>query len=151
MKKIFALLVLTALISIQASGQERSRAHRKAQHLTAEQIATLGSKKMTLSLDLTSSQQKQVYSLLEAQAQKRIQIRTQHQELRKNKENLSEEDNFNFRMAQLDRQIAFKAEMKKVLTKDQYAKWENSMLRKQHQKRKKGAREAARHHGNRPE
>ena len=149
MKRILALLVLVHAISFQTNAQERKRQHRQGENLTAEQIATLGSKKMTLGLDLTSSQEKQVYKLLEAQAQDRIEMKIQRQEMRKNNERPSEEDKYNFKVAQLDKQIAFKTEMKKVLNDEQYEKWEKIMARKKHQKGKKGSEEGRRNHGNR--
>lgn len=147
MKKILALLVLVVAVSFQTNAQERKRQHRQGENLTAEQIATLASKKMTLGLDLTASQEKQVFKLLEAQAQDRIEMRTQRQEMRKNNERPSEEDKYNFKVAQLDKQIAFKTEMKKVLNDEQYEKWGKIMARKNHQKGKKGPEEGRRNHG----
>lgn len=149
MKRILALLVLAVAISFQTNAQERKRQHRQGENLTAEQMATLESKKLTLGLDLTAAQEKQVFNLLEVQAQDRIEMRSQREEMRKNNERPSEEDKYNFKVAQLDKQIAFKAEMKKVLNDEQYEKWGKIMARKKHQNGKKGPEDGRRHRGNR--
>ncbi len=149
MKRILSILVLVVAVSIQANAQDGQRGPKKGQNMTAEQIATLGSKKMTLGLDLTASQEKQVYNLLEAQAKDRNALRTQHQEMRKNNEKPSDEDRFNFQVAQLDKQIAFKAEMKKILNNDQYEKWAEMAAKRKQKMNKKGSQERRKPKGNR--
>src|SRR5210317_1185377 len=129
MKRILSILVLVAAISFQTNAQERQRGPRKGQNMTAEQMATLGSKKMSLGLDLTSSQEKQIYTLLEERAKDRIAMRNQRQEMRKNSETPSQEERYNMKVAQLDKQISFKAEMKKILNNDQYEKWSELMAK----------------------
>lgn len=136
MKRILSVFVLVIAISFQTNAQERKRQHRQGhvQDLTAEQMATLGSKKMTLKLDLTESQEKQVYQLLTAQAKDKISMRAQRQEMNANDKKPSDEAKYNFQVAHLDKQIAFKNDMKKVLNEEQFEKWSKTLDRRNHTK-----------------
>ena len=149
MKRILSILVLVAAISFQTNAQERQRGPRKGQNMNAEQMATLGSKKMSLGLDLTSSQEKQIYTLLEERAKDRIAMRNQRQEMRKNSETPSQEERYNMKVAQLDKQISFKAEMKKILNNDQYEKWSELMAKRNQKMNKKGSQERRKYNRNR--
>ena len=71
MKKL--ILIAIAFISLQAVAQERKRGEKSGKKemmkdLSADEIATLGSKKMTLALDLSTKQQAQVKEVLLEQA-----------------------------------------------------------------------------------
>ena len=59
MKKV--LLLTFAMISLSAMAQEKQKSERP--HYTPEQRATLQTKKMTLALDLSTTQQDQVLAL----------------------------------------------------------------------------------------
>lgn len=133
MKKFLTVLVLVVAVSFQTNAQERKRMQKGKQDLSAAQMATLNSKKMTLSLDLTTAQEKQVFKLLEKNAQDRINMREEHQKMRSNNETPSEEDRYNAQVAQLDKQIALKSEMKKILNDTQYEKWSKQMGQKMKQ------------------
>ena len=130
MKKLFVTAVL--LVGFLTSAQEMKvqKGDRKArtenrETLTPEQQAELQVKKMTLELDLNAKQQAEIKKIALEQAQKR---ETKKAEWKANKEagkSLSKEEKFAMKNQMLDNQIAHKAEMKKILTPEQYAKWES--------------------------
>ncbi|SIT12961.1 hypothetical protein SAMN05421766_11226 [Zobellia uliginosa] len=141
MKKIIVALV--CMIGLTAMAQ-REKGHNRDQmkDLTAEQIATLHTKKMTLALDLTSAQQEKIKAihLEEAKARK-----AKHEERKAKKEEgerkrPTSEERFAMENAKLDKMIALKAEMKDILSAEQYEKWKKMQ---QHRKKKgsKGRKE----------
>lgn len=133
MKKL--VLITLALLAIQVGAQEPKRdGHKKGQamkNLSAEEIANLKTKKMTLHLDLNESQQKEIYDLNLASATKR----KAHMESRKAKKESGEaqkptkEERLKMANAKLDHQIAMKAKMKDILNDEQFAKWEKAQAR----------------------
>lgn len=125
MKK--AIVVALMLIGVAAIGQEAGRKHHgKAMHdLSPEQMATLKTKRMTLDLDLTKEQQQQIQALHLEQAKIR---KSKMEESAAKKEGgdavkPSSAEFYSMKNAELDRQIAHKAAMKKVLSQEQYEKW----------------------------
>ncbi|MBT7850986.1 MAG: hypothetical protein HN714_05665 [Formosa sp.] len=99
----------------------------KMKEMSAENIATLMSKKMTLQLDLSETQQSKVYELiLESTIKKKAQ-RANFPEKKPSKEMRFEMQN-----KMLDEKIAFNKSMKSILTDTQYSLW-----KKQDKKRNK--------------
>lgn len=135
MKKIGIVLMLLVGVSAMAQRGERgSRAGMK--NLTAEQAATLQTKKATLALDLTEVQQGQMKALMLENAQIRktkMEERKALKEKGETKKRTSEE-RYALANERLDHQIAQKAKLKNILSEEQYAKWEKT----QHRKRKRG-------------
>lgn len=133
MKKLVGLTVAVLLFSLTISAQQRQGRSNKGSDFTPEQTATLMSKKMTLALDLDKNQETAVYSLMKENIAERQNAMT---EIKKRKESGSKPTNdekFNMQNNRLDKMIAHKTAMKKILTKDQFEKWEKSM----HSKMKK--------------
>jgi protein CpxP len=144
MKKL--LLIAIALITVNATAQEGKRERQnKGEHervqqfkdFSPEEVATLQTKKMTLHLDLTDAQQKQIQAILLEQAK----ARKSKMEARKKMheeggEKPSKEDRFNRANEQLDSRIALKSKMKNILSTEQFEKWErrNAMKGKQRTK-----------------
>ncbi|WP_299529695.1 Spy/CpxP family protein refolding chaperone [Ulvibacterium sp.] len=126
MKKIVVLVTLLTGVTVMAQ-EGRKNHHRAAmKDLTPEQIATLHTKKMTLALDLTEVQQKQiqVLSLENAKLRKaKMEERKAKRESGESKKPTSEE-RYTMQLERLDHQIAHKAEMKAILSPEQYEKWE---------------------------
>ena len=127
------LVIALALITIQVSAQNRNQGERRGEHMeqgqrfkdfTPEEIAQLQTKKMTLHLDLTESQQKQIEKLHLENAKER-------QSLREERQTKMKEDRLSAMNERLDRQIEMKAKMKKILNSDQFEKWEAMQTRKQ--------------------
>lgn len=123
---VLAIALMTGLSTMaQRSHQEKS--HKGyMMNMSPEQTATLQTKRMTLALDLTDAQQKQIQSLNLENATKRaakmkeIKAKKESGELKKP----TSDDRYAMQLAMLDHQIAQKNNMKKILDKDQYAKWE---------------------------
>jgi hypothetical protein len=158
MKKL--ILIAIALITVNATAQERKKEKQnRGEHemtqpfkdFSPEEIATLQTKKMTLHLDLTEAQQKQIQAIHLDQAKARKaemeSRKKRHEEAKGDKP--SKDERFSRVNEQLDSKIAMKGKMKHILNKEQYAKWEkgNAMKGKQRMKmrKKQGGKRKARH------
>lgn len=141
MKKLIVLVVLMAGITAMAQKPERERGDRgNMRDMTPEQIATLQTKQMTLALDLTDAQQKEIQSINLENAVKRSE---KMNEMKARKESgeakkLTSEERYAMKTAMLDHQIAQKEKMKKILNKEQYMKWEK--MKDNRESRRKGRR-----------
>ncbi|MEO0573269.1 MAG: hypothetical protein AAF039_16295 [Bacteroidota bacterium] len=140
--KITKMLVASALlIGAMASAQrEGYGAQRGALHqdLTAEQLATLKTKKMTLALDLNEKQQEAIFEFNVANAE----FRKEKMEERKAQKERGErsrptsEERYSMANAQLDRMIAQQKELKKILNDEQFDQWKKMQTYKHaHHKR----------------
>lgn len=158
MRKLIGMTVIVMLISISMNAQ-KNKQQRKGSDFTAEQMATLKVKRMTMDLDLNATQQKEIYAISKTNAEDRLKTKT---EMRANKENgvqLSSDQKFEIQNNRLDKMIAHKAAMKTILSKDQFAKWEENMtarkrggkkqLAQNKQNNKKGGNQQNRQNNNR--
>ncbi|MEE9362761.1 MAG: hypothetical protein V3U92_09200 [Cellulophaga sp.] len=138
MKK--TVLVIALLVGLTTMAQkEKQHKQRVMKDLTAEQIATLRTKKMTLALDLTETQQKQVQKLNIENAtfhKKRMEERSASRESGERKR-LSSEERYAMQNAQLDRRIAQQQKVKQILNEEQYSQWKKMQHKKGKQPRKK--------------
>ncbi len=117
-KLILAIaLVATTLTFAQDRKQEREK-------LTPEQQTELHVKKMTLDLDLDAQQQKEVKTIFLEQAKKREAKMAEMKAKREKGEKPSADEKFEMKNKMLDNQIENKAQMKKILKPEQFAKWE---------------------------
>ena len=135
MKKL--IIIAIALVTIQGIAQEgkkepiaKDKMHRM-QDLTPEEAATLQTKRMTLHLDLTKSQQDEIYKINLDNATKRKEMMANWRAKKEsgNMEKPTKEERLKRENARLDHQIAVKAKMKKILNEEQYAKWEKGQER----------------------
>ncbi len=126
-----AILIMALIFTAVSYGQRGEKRMEARQSMTPQQEASIKSKKMALHLDLSEKQQNQVYDLLLEQAKDRPKKMTKEE-----REKMSEEDRIAQMEARLDQQIATKRELKKVLSVEQFEKFETTM-----NKRKKGAKE----------
>ncbi len=122
MKKLAIIVVLLSGITLTAQRHEGKR--NGMQDLTPQQEATLRTKKMTLELDLNQTQQKEIESMLLANAELRKTKREQWKAKKVDGAKPTKEERFAMQNERLDNKIAHKAEMKKLLTEAQFAKWE---------------------------
>ncbi len=143
MKKLFMMAVLICTTQIM-SAQHNKKAH-KAMDLAPEEMASLQTKKMTLALDLSESQQDDIYPILLENAK----LRKAHMVERKAKRESGEstkptkEERLTRTNAMLDRKIEVKAQMKKILDAEQYAKWEKIQAKRQEKMKAKGKKKHA--------
>jgi len=133
MKKLI-LIAIVAMVSFQLSAQdskdrpnrERNAKMDKFQDLTPEEMATLQTKKMTLDLNLNESQQKEIQKI---NLENAIERKTRMEARKAERENgtmakPTKEERVKMMNERLDKQIAMKAKMKKILNDEQFAKWE---------------------------
>lgn len=128
MKKLIVATLL--VVGITAFAQEKEGIRPGREKLTAEQKVDFQVKKLTKDLDLNEKQSEQVKALVSKEVEKREAKRAEMDELKKKKREEMK--------AQRDAdQTALRSEMKKILTVDQYAKWEKGREeRKEHMKEK---------------
>ena len=140
MKKIF--LIALALVTIQVSAQNKKQGENKGDRMekrqgmkdfTPEEMAQLQTKKMTLDLDLTASQQKQVEKLqLEKAKERKAKMEARQAKMKDAKgEKPSKEERLAMMNERLDKQMEMKKKMKQILNADQFEKWEKMQGRKQ--------------------
>ncbi|WP_420604128.1 hypothetical protein [Flagellimonas sp.] len=133
MKQLTVLLVLLTTMGAMAQRHAGPRMGKSPKmDMTAEQMATLKTKKMTLALDLTKAQQAKVMDISLEQVKYR---KARFAEIQAKKESgewkrPSSDEQFEFESARLDRQIAHQQKMKEVLTKEQYQTWKKLKLKK---------------------
>lgn len=131
-----------ALVAMQVTAQEHRKEHEKEakkerihkqMNFTPEEIATLQTKKMVLRLDLTEAQQREIHKINLTNAKERKAKMEAHKKMREgnNEEKPSKEDRFKMMNERLDRQIANKKDMKRILSKEQFEKFERVMNHKQ--------------------
>lgn len=126
MKKLALIVLLVVGLSTYAQEekkQERQGAARE--RLSPEQRNQLQLKKITLDLNLNESQQKEIAKILEEQSAKR---QTEMATFKANKEKgvkPTAEERFAMKNKKLDEAIAVKAKVQKVLTPEQFKKWED--------------------------
>lgn len=141
MKKLIVLVVLMAGITAIGQKTERERGHSgDMKNMSPEQVATLQTKKMTLALDLSDDQQKQIQSLNLNNAKNRAE---KMQEMKAKRESgeakkLTSDERYALKTDMLDHQIAQKEKIKKILNKDQYEKWEKMKNRREGHRKAKG-------------
>lgn len=122
MKKLVSIFFLAILFTFSSHAQEKRRGQRP--QLTVEQQTNLMVKKMTLSLDLSEKQQKQIMPLLKKQAEQRQAAMQKKKEMREKNIKPTADDIYTMKSNQLDHQIAFKNSMKQILDKDQFERFE---------------------------
>lgn len=137
------ILAAVMMMGLTVSAQHKDDRHEP---LKPEQRAELQAKKMTLALNLNSKQQKDVQTFLTERNKKAEQARTQRKADREAGKKLTADERFTLKSRRLDEQIAAKAEMKKILSAEQFEKWETlkkdhrHKITKRHKNFKKGHR-----------
>ena len=140
MKQLVVLVVLLTSVGAMAQRHQDSRMGKKVKaEMTAEQLATLQTKKLILALDLTNHQEKQVMAINLEQAAFR---KTKREEFQAKKESGTRKEptadqRFAMANARLDRQIAHHQKMKEILTEEQYKTWKKLTLGKRMNGKKK--------------
>ena len=141
MKKLVSILTLVFAFTLTTQAQKKRG--DKQSKLTAEQHATLAVKKMTLALDLTEKQQKQIKPIIMAKMADRKAAMEKRKAARKNKKKPTADEMFAMKNKQLDNEILMKSKMKNILNKEQFEKFEKmqkgkKMKAMKKMKRKKG-------------
>lgn len=127
---IIALVFATALVTAQEGdnrqNKERGERMERYQDYSPEEIATLQTKKLTLHLDLTKSQQKDIQKLnIENAKEKKAKMEARKSQKEGGElQKPSKEEHYKMMNERLDKQIAMKNKMKNILNEDQFVKWE---------------------------
>ena len=133
MKKLFIAALL--MVGMASSAQEKSESEKpKMEKLTAAQRNELHLKKLTLDLDLNANQQKEMQKIIAEQSAKR-ETAMAERKAKSDSKKLTAEERFAKKSQLLDEQIANKQKVKKILTAEQYAKWETLRENKRHANR----------------
>lgn len=130
MKKLIMAILVMAGISATAQNHNMKGNRDAMKDLTPEQIATLQTKKMTLTLDLNESQQSKMKSILTEGAKMRKSKMEDFKTRKEEGKKMTAEERYSMQNERLDHQIARKKEMKSLLTDEQYLKWEKMNHRK---------------------
>ncbi len=136
MKKIIVIALLSLTISGIAQ-EKKNQMNSERPEFTAQQQNELEVKKLTLELNLTAQQQKEIAKIVEQKQKKREAMRTEFKTKKAEDKKLTSDEKFVLKRNALDAQIAHKSEMKKVLTPEQFEKWEKMSNHKKN-KMKKG-------------
>ena len=134
------MMIAMALLTLNATAQDAKNKKGLYKDFSAEEMATLKTKKMTLHLDLTDDQQKEIKALFLEAAKKKEKTRTERKEKKENETTLnkpSKDERYAMANNRLDQQIEMKKKIKNILTAEQYKKWESSLSEKSKGKQKR--------------
>jgi hypothetical protein len=146
MKKLIVTAVLLVGFLTFAQEKEIQKGERKAkmenrESLSPEQQAELQVKRMTLDLDLNTKQQGEIKKIVLEQAKKRETKKAAWKAKKEAGKSFSKDEKFAIKNEALDEQIAMKSEMKKILTTEQFSKWETKLVeRKEKKQDRRGTR-----------
>ncbi|MET0760551.1 MAG: hypothetical protein ABWZ56_09035 [Flavobacterium sp.] len=143
MKKLFIAALL--VVGMTSFAQERKARPERAQmeQMTPEQRNQLHLKKLTLELDLNASQQKEMSKIIAEQSAKREAKMAERKASKDSAKKLTSEEIFAKKSKMLDEQIVMKERMKKILSADQYKKWDDMKGKRHH-----GMKKRMMHHKN---
>ncbi|OCB78085.1 hypothetical protein [Flavobacterium crassostreae] len=134
MKKLILLALIT--VSLTAFAQNKRAMHPKGdvERFTPEQKNEVLLKKLTLELDLDSKQQQEIKTIL---AERSTQRNARMQNKPKPTDRPTAEERLASKNKMLDEKIALKTKMKRILSPDQYNKWEEKNERNKRRKHDK--------------
>lgn len=148
MKKLIVLALLIVGTTIvaqqrnrQAPGNKQAPGNRIEQ-FTAEQKSQLMLKKMTLELDLTDAQQKDMSAFISEKTAKKEALIAEMKAKKEKGVRPTKDERFAMAMKMMDEKIASKKTMQKILNAKQYEKW--ASLIEDHQGKNKGNRQGNR-------
>lgn len=122
MKKLVSLFVLVFVFTLTTQAQKNKRG--QIAQLTTEQQTDLALKKMTLALDLSEKQQKEIKPILEKQLSERKEAMEKRKEMRANGTKPTADERYEMQAKRLDDQIGMKKNMKRILNEEQFEKFE---------------------------
>ena len=129
-------------MTIMAQPRDNKHQGNGMDQFTPEQRSGLQVKKLTLELDLTESQQKEIKAFIADKNTKMEAHRTAMKAMKEKGTKPTSDERFAMKSKMLDEQIAAKKRMQKILNEKQFEKW--TALKEEHQGNRKGN-----HQGNR--
>ncbi|MEN8788610.1 MAG: hypothetical protein ABF293_10295 [Flavobacteriaceae bacterium] len=122
-------LLISTFLALGMLGYAQHAPHHKGmKDMSAEQIASLETKKLTLALDLSENQQQKIQELTLDHALKR-EAKREEQKAKDSKPDADER--YDHLSSRLDSKIEMKAKMKEILNKEQFEKWEKLQIGKE--------------------
>ncbi|MHA3787604.1 hypothetical protein ACX0HA_05275 [Flavobacterium hauense] len=128
------ILAMAMIVCTGANAQDKKE-HREP--LKPEHRAELQAKRMTLTLDLNENQQQEVRQLLIENGKQRAEFRRQHIAERHAGKKPTADERFAMKSKILDERIAMKAEMKRILTPEQFVRLEKIKKERHHELKKR--------------
>ncbi len=141
MKKLASIVVLMLTTTVMI-GQEQGRKGKRSD-FTPEQIAELQTKKMAIALELTNTQQEQIFELAKRKATLRKEKIAEIKALKAADKEVSSDAIFELKKARLDAQLAHQMEMKEILNEQQYDTWKKARNRRVYKAKRKMAKRRA--------
>lgn len=130
MKKLIVVALLFVGVTSFAQVKEGRVERADSEKMSVEQRSELRLKKLTTELDLNVSQQKEMSKII-AELEAKREVAKAARKARKEKgEKLSGDERFEMKNKMLDEQNAMKDRVKKILTPDQFLKWESDRREK---------------------
>ena len=133
-KLIVAAILMTGLASV-AQDQKPMVKKEKMEQLTPQQRNELRLKKMTLELGLNTTQQKEMAAVIAEQSAKREAAKTERKKAIESGKKPTADERFAMKSKKMDEQIAMKERVNKILTPEQFEKWENAKQKMRHHKK----------------
>ncbi|MCD6543868.1 MAG: hypothetical protein J7K34_05115 [Flavobacteriaceae bacterium] len=137
MKYLFSILFIG--MTLVSFAQNRNGQMERMTNFTPEQNAILQTKKMTLALDLNSSQQKQILEINKKRSIERKQKIEARRTMMSDGTKPTSNERFDMMNKMLDYQLVYQNQMKNILKSDQYTQWKTmhkGQMTKMHKKGK---------------
>jgi len=128
---LMAAVLLIGMTGFAQESKKTQAQETKVERMTSEQRNELRLKEMTLKLDLTSAQQKEMATIIAEQSAKRTAAMSERKANKDKKAKMSADERFAKKSKMLDEKIAMKQRMKAILTPAQMEKWEKMNAQKQ--------------------
>jgi hypothetical protein len=126
---VFMLAIVTAQAQIKTDRSENRR--ELAANLNPEDVASIQAKRMTLALDLSDNQEKEIAELLTARRTNRKENKVTREDFKA----MSAEQKLAMKEKQMDERIAIKRAFKKILNDEQYTEFEKMAKKKNGERR----------------
>lgn len=136
MKNALIIFLMLGFFAIPEASEAQNKIAQKKQqrqefkeNLTPEQKAELHGKKMTLKLNLTDLQEKQVTKLF-------LDREKNKPKLNEDKRTMTSETKYALKKESMDHRISMKRDLKEILSPEQFEKWEKGLTeRRSHHKK----------------
>jgi hypothetical protein len=124
MKNVFAMVFLVVGMTTFAQVEKQEAKRTAMEQLSPEQRNQLHLKKLTLELGLNESQQKEMSKIIAEQTTKMDATRAERKAMKEKGIKPTGDERFAKQNQRLDDEIAMKSRVQKILSPDQFKKWE---------------------------
>jgi len=124
MKKVFVMMLLAVGLTAVAQEKNPSVNRGEMEKLSPEQRNELRLKKLTMELNLNDNQQKEIGKIIAEQSAKREAMLAERKANKEKGIKPSADERFARESKKLDEEKAMQDKLRKILTPDQYKKWD---------------------------